>query len=166
MARELTEFGFEFARRWGRQRGVGRGRGGAGGHGREQAFSRLWLDHRRCSSGLRDKTWQLLWKSGQQPWGHSPASQLSPLSGSCRLVWSRGDGVGNCHPPHPPSSVAPWPTPCLVGSDQALLPRVGDERMRLGANTQLSQGTHRARAGRVSTGLGSTVLSDAELLNC
>ena len=147
--------------------GFGRGKGGAGGHGREQAFSRLWLDHRRCSSGLRDKTWQLLWKSGQQPWGHSSASQLSlRASGSCRLVWSGGDGVGNCHPPPPPSSAAAWPTPRLVGSGQALLPRAGDERMSLGANAQLSQGTHRARAGRVSTGLGSTVLSDAELLNC
>lgn len=101
LARELTELGFEFARRRGRQRGVGRGRGGAGGHGRERAFFQLWLDHRRCSSGLRDKTWQLLWKSGQQPWGHSPASQLSPPSGSCRLVWSGGDGVGKCHPPAP-----------------------------------------------------------------
>ena len=92
---------YKFARRQGRQRGVGRGRGGAGGHGRERAFFQLWLDHRRCSSGLRDKTWQLLWKSGQQPWGHSPASQLSPPSGSCRLVWSGGDGVGKCHPPAP-----------------------------------------------------------------
>lgn len=66
------------------------GKGGAGGgHSRERAFPWVWLDHRRRSSGLRDKTWQLLRPSGPQPWGRGFAFQLSLLSKRQRL-WQAG----------------------------------------------------------------------------
>lgn len=66
--------------------------------------------------------------------------------------------AGSCHP-HPWLFL--WLTVCLAGSGKALLLRGRNEKRRLGANAQLSKCTHRARVGRVSTGLGSTVLSDA-----
>lgn len=102
-------------------RGLDGERGSWWGHGRERAFSRVWPNHRRCSSGLRDKTWQLLWKSGQQPRGHSSTSQLSLPSesgGSCKLLWSGGDWRGRWRAAVTPvsgslaNSVPGWLRPC------------------------------------------------------
>lgn len=140
------------------------GKGGSRwGHSRGQAFSWVWLNHRRCSSGLRDKSWQLVRTSGPQPWGPGFTFQLSLLnkraeaavSSSAAGVTGGADG-GQLSPP----SVAPPPTLCPVGSGQALLPRGRNKKRRLGVNAQLCKRTHRARIGRVSTGLGNTVLSD------
>lgn len=133
------------------------------GHGRDRSFSWVWLNHRRSSSGLSDKTWQLLWKSGQQPWGRSLAFQLfaeQTSIGSCRLIWSWGDWRGQWWAAVPPvsgslaNSVTGWLRPSPSSQRE-------EQEERLGANAQLSKCTHRARVGRVSTGLGSTVLSDA-----
>lgn len=143
------------------ERGLDGERGSWWGHGRERAFSWVWLNHRRCSSGLRDKSWQLVWTSGLQPWGPSFAFQLSLLS-SAELVCSRGDRnggtvAGGCHS-------LPWlpGQPCAhLAPAEPFFPGGGTRKKRLGVNAQLCKRTHRARVGRVSTGLGNTVLSDA-----
>lgn len=118
---------FQFARTW---------VGGAGGVTAGSEPSRVWLDHRRCSSGLRDKTWQLLWKSGEQPWGRSSA-----CSCACSMQW-RGDGRahGRQLSPHPwlPGQSAPHrlsPSPSSQRQQQE------EEAC---ANAQLSECTHRA----------------------
>lgn len=100
------------------ERGLDGERGSRWGHGRERAFSWVWLNHRRRSSGLRDKSWQLVWTSGPQPWGPGFAFQLSLLSkraaappSSSAVGVTRGANGGQLSPP----SVAPRPTLCPVG---------------------------------------------------
>lgn len=93
------------------------GKGGSRwGHSRGQAFSWVWLNHRRCSSGLRDKSWQLVRTSGPQPWGPGFTFQLSLLnkraeaavSSSAAGVTGGADG-GQLSPPFRGSPANPVP---------------------------------------------------------
>lgn len=140
------------------------GKGSWWGHGRERAFSWVWLNHRRGSSGLRDKNLATPVEIWTATTGRSVAFQRSlPSKAAEALAGVFGVGVtgGARGVQLSPSLVVPWPALCQVGSGQAFLPRGRNEKRRLGANAQLSKRTHGARVGRVSTGLGSTVLSDA-----
>lgn len=174
MARELLKIHFKFSRRWGEEeRRVWMGKGSWWGHGRERAFSWVWLDHRRSSSGLRDKNLATpveIWTATTGSQRGLPAAFAEQSSKAAEALASLFGGVGwgvcawrgqrhacSCHLPGGSlaNSVPGWLRPSLSSRREER----GEEAWC--KRSQLSKRTHRARVGRVSTGLGSTVLSDA-----
>lgn len=78
------------------------GKGGAGGvtTGSEPSPS-FWLNHRRCSLELRDKSWQLPRKAGKLARGHSSAF-IAGVTELCRSGGvTRGAHVRRCGTPPP-----------------------------------------------------------------
>lgn len=158
----------QFARKWGRQRGAARRKG----TGRVTAGSELPL-------GLAESLGDAAWDSEIKP-GNScgnlgsdcrSAAQLR-LPAACRANWEhllqasweqRGDWRGRRRElsPLPAPNLPPAPHQSVPGwfGLSCSSPRK-EEEPEAWYRGSASPSTHRALVGRVSTGLGSTVLSD------